>query len=151
MNSYQTFQSITVIWRHILGLSEFFEFFFHCPHSGLHVELQSAAGEDVGVDLRVGEDPLPGALGHHLTDVPVSPGVVGGGLSPHAPLGGQRGQAGVVHGGLVPLVVAVHRPVQRGGLGGVGARGAGAGRGLQARVRGAARPRPGETPGDGGG
>ena len=60
MNSYQTFQSITVIWRHILGLSEFFEFFFHRPHSGLHILLQPPAREDVGVNFRVREDPLPG-------------------------------------------------------------------------------------------
>ena len=107
MCSNQTFKSITFIRRNILSLSEFFEFFFHCSHSGLNIKMESAAGEDIGVDLRVREDSLPGGLGNHVTDVSVSARIVSW-RSSDSPLWRQGGETGVISSGLVPLVVSVH-------------------------------------------
>jgi len=131
----QTFKTITVliIWGNVPRLPVLLELFFHGTNSRLNVHRKSTPGEDVRVDFRIRKDSLS-VVRCQLSDVPIPSWVVGRTAAPcHSPLGGQRRQRGVVHGGLVPLVVTIHGTVEGRRLGGVGSRRTG-GRGLQAGV-----------------
>ena len=130
----QTFKTITVlIWGNVPRLPVLLELFFHGTNSRLNVHRKSTPGEHIRVDFRVRKDSLS-VVRCQLSDVPIPSGIVGRAAAPcDAPLGGQRWQRGVVYGGLVPLVVTIHRTVEGRRLRGVGSRRTG-GRGLQAGV-----------------
>ena len=76
-NLYQTFQSVCLDGRLVHSLPVLVELLLHGADARLHINLETAAREHVGVDLRVREDPIT-VVGDHGADVPVAAGVVVG-------------------------------------------------------------------------
>ena len=128
----QTFETIAVliVWGNVSRLPIFLELFFHGTNSRLNIHGKTTSRENIWVNLRVRKYAFP-VVGSELSDVSIPPWVVSGAAAPVHPVGRQGGQGGVVHGRLVPLVVAVHGTVERSWLRGVRSRWTG-GRGLQA-------------------
>ena len=128
----QTFETIAIliVWGNVSRLPIFLELFFHGTNPRLNIHGKTTSRENIWVNLRVRKHAFP-VVGGKLSDVSIPPGVVSGAAAPVHPVGRQGGQGGVVHGRLVPLVVAVHGTVKGSWLRGVRSRWTG-GRGLQA-------------------
>ena len=128
----QTFEAVTIliVWGNVSRLPIFLELFFHGTNPRLNIHSKTTSRENIWVNLRVRKHAFP-VVGSELSYVSIPPGVVSGAAAPVHPVGRQGGQGGVVHGRLVPLVVAVHGTVKGSWLRGVRSRWTGR-RGLQA-------------------
>ena len=64
----------------LLSLAKLLKLPFHGPHPRLHIQRQSLSsppGEHIGIDLGVGEDPIPIGHLHHGPNVAIATRIVG--------------------------------------------------------------------------